>query len=211
MNRIAMLVLAAALLALPAAAQSAESGASGAGKGRPGGKHVAPAESVQASGASAKGQAPAPVKLAEPVQPEEIEFRDGGRVEADPRAKYRTVVRMMINIERAHRDRVARLERLRELYEAAGAPDKLATVARLVELERSRYESALQGYERGLGPVLYPQVRAVIDSRGGTPPAPPVPGAGSHGRATGKSKSKAPVPVPSVPADPNAPKDSKPR
>jgi hypothetical protein len=33
-------------------------------------------------------------------------------------------------------------------------------------LETKRYEAAMLGYERGLGPSLYAQVRAVIDANG---------------------------------------------
>lgn len=206
MNRIGIVAFAAVCLALPAAAQGAETGADGAGKGRPRGKRAAPAASIQEAGPDAKGQAPGGVKLVEPVQPSAIEVRAGGSITADPRAKQRTVVRMMLNIERAHRDRVARLERLREVYEAAGAREKLETVARLRELEQSRYASALEGYERGLGPVLYGKVRAAIDGQGGKPPAIPTPAAGSRGRVTGKSKS--PAPVPPAPVDAQ---DAKPR
>jgi hypothetical protein len=200
MMPIGIVVLLAVPLAWPSATQSGRTGADGSGKGRP---RAVEAASIQEAGPDTKGLAPGRVKLAEPIQPLQVEVREGGVITSDPRAKQRTVVRMMVNIERAHRDRVARLERLREIYEAAGAHEKLETVARLRELELSRYASALEGYERGLGPVLYGKVRAAIDGQGGKPPANPAPAAGSRGRVTGKSKSPAPVPL--------APVDEQPR
>lgn len=166
MSRIPNGLLASALLALAAAAQDGVQE-----KGAPAAKEGQQPAAVQGTAPNGKGTAPVRVQLGETVQPTQLQTRDGGRIDADPRAKYRTVVKMMINIDRAHRDRVARLERLRVLFQAAGASDKLSTVQRLRELEQSRYEAALQGYARGLGPDLYPQVRAVIDGNGGPAPA----------------------------------------
>ncbi len=165
MSRIPICILASALLAVTVAAQRGVQEKGGA-PAKDGGK---PAP-VEGAAPTEKGAAPVRVQLGEPVQPMELQTRDGGRIDVDPRAKYRTAVKMMINIDRAHRDRVARLERLRELFQASGASDKLATVARLRELESSRYEAALQGYARGLGPSIYTQVRAVIDAGAGPAP-----------------------------------------
>ncbi len=176
MRRIQIGLFASALLALAATAQDGAKE-----KGAPAAKDGQQPPVVQGTAPTGKGAAPARVQLGETVQPTQLQTRDGGRIDADPRAKYRTLVRMMVNIDRAHRDRVARLERLRVLFQAAGASDKLSTVQRLRELEQSRYEAALQGYARGLGPDLYPQVRAVIDGNGGQAPASAVaaPDAGS--------------------------------
>src|SRR5690349_10269538 len=88
----------------------------------------------------APGQKPA--KPAPPPKPVAIESPAGAQAEppADPRAQQRTLVKMLVNVERAHRDRAARLDRLRELYTASGATAQLETVARLVQLEQQRYE-----------------------------------------------------------------------
>ncbi len=119
---------------------------------------------------TSKGTAPAArVQIDEPIQPTQIQTRDGDKITSDPRAKYRTVVRMMVNVERAHRERVARLERLHELFTASAATESLATVDQLVAVERRRYENALNGYRQGLGDSLYVQVRAVLDTRAGAP------------------------------------------
>jgi hypothetical protein len=95
------------------------------------------------------------------------------RPPGDTRAKLRTVVRILVNQERGHRDRVARLERLRAIYAEARALDRLAEVARLRGLEDQRYAAAQKGYERDLGPALYAQVRAVVDAAAGAKPAAP--------------------------------------
>jgi hypothetical protein len=114
---------------------------------------------------------PAPeVRLAEPIQPLDQQIRQGGAVTADPRAKLRTVVRILVNFERAHRDRVARLERLAAIFREAGAQAELAEVERLRALVDQRFAAAQKGYERDLGPAIYAQVRAVIDAQVGTAP-----------------------------------------
>jgi len=117
-----------------------------------------------------QGFAPDRVQLGDPIQPTEIQVRQGGAITADPRAKLRTVVRILVNYERGHRDRVARLERLRGLFEAAGASDKVREVQRLSELEMARFTGAQRGYERDLGPAIYAQVRALLEANGGAPP-----------------------------------------
>lgn len=115
------------------------------------------------------GPAPARVQLGEPIQPSQLQTRDGGQIAADPRARYRTVVKMMITVERTHRERVARLERLRALFTESNATDSIAEVDRLAAIEIAKYTAAMAGYERGLSASLYAQVRAVIDTRGGAP------------------------------------------
>ncbi|MCY2960470.1 MAG: hypothetical protein NTY35_09930 [Planctomycetota bacterium] len=186
------ILLAAAVLVFGASAQR---GAPEKGAQRE--KPASPSASVEAASGGQKGQAPSSVQLGEPVQPTEVQTREGGRVETDPRAKQRTVVRMMVNVERAHRDRVARLERLRAIFEASGATEKLATVARLRDVEWNRYSAALKGYERDLGPELYPQVRAAIDAGAGTPLALPPASMNFSGRAAGRNtRPRPPTPVP---------------
>jgi hypothetical protein len=176
MDRIRIALLAVALAAAPVVAQ----------RGRPAKEQPVPevapdsvdAEKEAAEQDAAKsdaaqkeaaeqGLAPDGAQLQEPVQPREVQVRSGAQVVADPRARYRTVVRMMLNIERAHRERVARLARMAEFLTAAQATTDLETLARLATLEQGRYEASLKGYERDLGPVLYGKVRAVIDGRGG--------------------------------------------
>jgi len=169
MIRIPIGLLSCAILAVIAPAQrGTEDGFEGKGGAPP--KESGKPAAVQGAAPSQKGLAPARIQLGEPMQPTEIQTRDGARVQTDPRTKYRTAVKMMLNIDRAHRDRVARLERLREIFEAAGASDKLATVARLRELEQSRYEASLLGYARGMGASIFEQVRAVIDAGAGAWP-----------------------------------------
>jgi hypothetical protein len=188
------LALALATSLAPRAAASAQ--------GRPGkeGKPTEKAEVPTIGGAAPTqpGAAPQAVQLGEPVQPTQLQTRAGGAVVGDQRARYRTVVRMMINIERAHRDRFARLERLRELFTASGATESLAAVEHLRGLETKRYEAAMLGYERGLGPSLYAQVRAVIDANGipanvTAPvgkPADPAAGAPAGSKSRGDPKSQ---------------------
>ncbi len=138
-----------------------------------------------------QGFAPDQVQLGDPIQPTELEVRQGGAITADPRAKLRTVVRILVNYERGHRDRVARLERLRGLFEASGAGDKVREVQRLRDLEMARFTAAQRGYERDLGPSIYAQVRALLDANGGAPPAPAanVP-AGAKGSTEGPASKK---------------------
>lgn len=124
---------------------------------------------VQSEPETQTGPAPARVQLGEPIQPSQVQTRDGGQIAADPRARYRTVVKMMITVERTHRERVARLERLRALFTESNATDSIAEVDRLAAIEITKYTAAMAGYERGLSASLYAQVRAVIDSRGGAP------------------------------------------
>lgn len=172
MKRFVVLLAACTWIATVPAAQ--DSGATKEAGGRP--SRSAPKDGAQdgpVGGAKppAKGGSPDRVRLGEPVQPTQMQTRDGGQIQADPRAKLRTVVKMMLNVERAHRDRVSRLERLRSIYAAAGAADKIATVTRLREVEGARYELTLQGYARDLGPDVYRAVRAAIDANAGTPPS----------------------------------------
>ncbi len=169
-------------VALATSASTASAGASAPfGSAQPGG---APFGSAQKPAAKEPAQdspkpkadsepeaktGPARVQLGEPIQPNQLQTRDGGQIAADPRARYRTVVKMMITVERTHRERVTRLEMLRALFTESGATESVAAVDRLAAIELAKYDAAMSGYERGLGASLYAQVRAVIDTRGGTP------------------------------------------
>jgi len=168
MDRAAFLPLALVILGIHAEAQRP----SGRQKEQP---TETPVESSPDDKSSEKGFAPDNVQLGEPIQPTQVQVRQGGAITADPRAKLRTVVRIMLNYERGHRDRVARLERLHVLFEAAGASDKVREVTRLRDIEMGRFKGAQLGYERDLGPAIYAQVRALLDANGGAKPVPAPP------------------------------------
>jgi hypothetical protein len=95
----------------------------------------------------------------------------------DAIARSRNLATMIVNVERAHRDRVARLERLRQIYEKSGGAEQLQRLERLRAKEHARYDAAMRGYERDLGPALFAKVRAALDLNAGQPPAPPPPAA----------------------------------
>ncbi len=119
-----------------------------------------------------KGAVPvAPVPGAGPKP----EPRAGGPVGDATKVQMRNVAGMVVNVERAHRDRVARLERLRQIYEKAGAAEKLEKVSRLRAKEHSRYEMVMSGYEKSLGPELFAKLRTALDRNAGRPPAAPAP------------------------------------
>jgi 23S rRNA (adenine2503-C2)-methyltransferase len=89
--------------------------------------------------------------------------------------RSRNLAKMIVNVERAHRDRVARLERLRQIYEKSGGAEQLERIARLRAKEHARYDAAMRGYERDLGPALFAKVRSALDLNAGKAPAPPAP------------------------------------
>jgi len=130
--------------------------------------YSAPAAQKGAAPAS-RAQAPAPAP-----KPEQ---RAAGPAGADPKVQMRNVARMVVNVERAHRDRVARLERLRQIYEKNGAAEKLEKVARLRAKEHARYEQVMNGYEKSLGTELFAKLRGALDRNAGRPPAAPPPAA----------------------------------
>jgi hypothetical protein len=120
--------------------------------------------------------APATQKAAAPVAPAVTQNpgQPGGQ---DPKLRARNLATMIVNVERAHRDRVARIERLREVYEQSGGAEQLERLARLRAKEQARYDAAMRGYERDLGPALFAKVRAALDLNAGKPPAAPAPAA----------------------------------
>ena len=116
---------------------------------------------------AAPAAAPATTKTGQP----------GQAAGQDPKVRSRNVATMIVNVERAHRDRVARLERLRQLYEKSGGAEQLERIARLRAKEQARYDAAMRGYERDLGPALFAKVRSALDLNAGKPPAAPAPAA----------------------------------
>jgi len=59
--------------------------------------------------------------------------------------------RKLHGLERSHRMRVARMERLREIYGAEGDTDKVAELDRMLERQRKLYEGQMARHEKELG------------------------------------------------------------
>ena len=83
-------------------------------------------------------------------------------------------VRSVIELERAHRDRVARIDRLTSIYRDRGDARRLEELARLRERERTIYDRTIAFQERDFGTDRVRRIRTDIasqDRRGaGTPP-----------------------------------------
>ncbi len=131
-------------------------------------------------------------KLPAPNQPEKVtptavQVRAEGRVVEDPKARARALVQQVVNVERAHRERIARIERLEELFRASGGADSLAELANLRAVQERRYQAAMDGYRRDLGADNYARLRKVLDAGGGPPAAPPV---GKEAREDGETRRK---------------------
>lgn len=160
MKTLVLVAFGVAALALLASAQRPGAAAKAASKPDP--------QALQALGYAA----PSTQQGAAPGGAPKSQEKPGGPVGGDPKLRARNVATMIVNIERAHRDRVARLERLRQLYEKSGAAEQLEKVARLRAVEHARYEAAMRGYEKDLGPALFAQVRSALELNAGQPPGP---------------------------------------
>jgi hypothetical protein len=101
----------------------------------------------------------------------------------DPAIRQRAVVRMMISVERTHRERVGRLERLIQIFDRRPDEPRLRLAIELRHRERERYDATMAGYREELGPELYARVRTLMDAGPGSepplraklPPPPPPP------------------------------------
>ncbi|MBL8862986.1 MAG: hypothetical protein JNK02_13390 [Planctomycetes bacterium] len=131
---------------------------------------VEPAAPEAARGAQ-EGFAPVPAPLGEPFAPLAVQVRGPDGIGPDPRAALRAAAQRMLAREAAHRDRVARLERVRALLAADGDASGAAEAVALLEREAQRFGAAQRVFERELSPRIHAQLRAVLDAQAGPRPA----------------------------------------
>lgn len=111
-------------------------------------------------------KAPPPTRT--PLQPSaalSTQTRDrktGAIAPADPKAGQRSVAQQIVNVEKAHRDRAARLARLTELFTQSGQTDKVKLCEELGRQESRKYVTAMQGYRALLGEELFLQVARTL-------------------------------------------------
>ncbi len=77
----------------------------------------------------------------------------GGQIPGRERAELRETARDMFKIEDVHRDRLARIDRLAELYTASGDTEKLAEIEKLKARENKRYVLIMGQFKEKLGPA----------------------------------------------------------
>ena len=79
--------------------------------------------------------------------------QQGGQIPGRERAALRDTARDMFKIEDVHRDRLARIDRLEELYTASGDTEKLAEIEKLKARENKRYVLIMGQFKEKLGPA----------------------------------------------------------
>ena len=71
----------------------------------------------------------------------------------------RALANKMVADVKTHRLRMARLDRLADIFKRQGSARKLASVEQLSTREVNRYEAAMQTYQRGLGEKTFKMIR----------------------------------------------------
>ncbi len=104
----------------------------------------------------------------------------GGQIPGRERAELRETARDMFKIEDLHRDRLARIDRLIEIYRENGDNEKLAEVEKLKSRENKRYLLIMNQFKQKLGPAyaqFEPRLLAgetpKVDARKQEPHGPP--------------------------------------
>ncbi len=77
--------------------------------------------------------------------------QQGGQIPGRERAELRETARDMFKIEDLHRDRLARIDRLVELYSASGNTEKLTEIEKLKARENKRYFLIMGQFKEKLG------------------------------------------------------------
>jgi len=82
---------------------------------------------------------------------------------AAPNPAMRETARNLYALERVHRERLARIERLMQLFREKGDQDKLLQLEQLRAKENKRYDRFLERYKAEMGPA-YDQVAGTLNS-----------------------------------------------
>jgi len=103
--------------------------------------------------------------------------RPGDTAPAAPNnAELRRLRGEVIALERSHRNRSARINRLAAIFREQGKTEKVQQLELMEERENLRYERALAGYRREMGPEAFAKLEKVLEAgreRGRGRPAEP--------------------------------------
>jgi hypothetical protein len=127
---------------------------------------------VERVGVGAASNQPVPV-VSEMVKPEV--------------AQMRAVAKQMIRMEQIHRERLARIDRLVEIFGAQKDTEKLKLLSELRAKQEMRYAAAMEGYKKAVGPETYAKIQAAMNAPRAKTAAPDAPTAPA---AEGKARRK---------------------
>lgn len=82
----------------------------------------------------------------------------------DPKL-LRNIAKQMVTMERIHRERQARMDRLIEVFSETKATDKIKEVEALRTKENTRYLAAMEGYKKSIGPEIYTKICALMNGQ----------------------------------------------
>ena len=124
---------------------------------------VAPAQQAGGKGHGTNGDRPsrdrmkdAPATVPSAVKPA------AASAMPDP-AVLRSIAKEMVTLERIHRDRQARLDRLVEVFSEGKQMDKVKEIEALRAKENTRYLAAMQGYKKIVGPEVHGRIVALLN------------------------------------------------
>jgi hypothetical protein len=83
------------------------------------------------------------------------ELAEKARLEAERAEHERAVAEKMVHFTRIHRDREARLNRLIGIYKTSREEKKVAELEEMRAKELKRYDNAMDGFRKELGPVAW--------------------------------------------------------
>ena len=98
-------------------------------------------------------------------------------------AELRRLRREALALERRHRERSARINRLAVVFREQGETEKVQQLELMAERENLRYERALERYRREMGPEAFAKLEQVLEAGRGRPGK--APGAQSGGDRPG--------------------------
>jgi hypothetical protein len=84
-------------------------------------------------------------------------------------AELRRLRREVLVLERNHRERSARINRLAVVFREQGKTEKVQQLELMEERENLRYERALGGYRREMGPEAFAKLEAALEAGRGQP------------------------------------------
>jgi hypothetical protein len=135
---------------------------------------VAPAQPAAGKGRGAKGDRPAHdrTKGAPATVPAAVQPGATAPAMPDP-AVLRSIAKEMVTLERIHRDRQARMDRLVEVFSQAKQMDKVKEIEALRAKETTRYSAAMQGFKKIVGPEVHGRILALMNGSTAGSNAPP--------------------------------------